>query len=246
MIEATTVIVSDAHLNPSDERARLQFHNFLEKIPEIGNHLLVNGDLFEFWFEYRSVIPRRAFRTVEAISRLVDRGPKVTIIGGNHDRWGLDFWPKEVGADFHRGPVNLTISGWNAHVSHGDSLLERRFLPRLLHTVTRLKLTETVFRAIHPDLGMKFVDMLSGTLAEKPLPVKDQEQVAQCQIDSARKILSDRPEVELVVMSHTHSPRSELFGERKRFLNPGAWCEGFRYATVTPNEVNLLQYKALE
>jgi len=93
------VVVSDAHLGvapPAVEEALLEF---LEAVPALGDCLLVNGDLFDFWFSYTRVIPRRGFHVAAALARLRNRVP-VVMVGGNHDRWGGDFWTREVGVRF--------------------------------------------------------------------------------------------------------------------------------------------------
>ena len=91
MLGHTLVVVSDAHLGvtpPAVEEALLAF---LDAVPTLGDCLLVNGDLFDFWFSYGRVIPRRGFQVAAALARLARRMP-VLMVGGNHDRWGGDFW----------------------------------------------------------------------------------------------------------------------------------------------------------
>jgi UDP-2,3-diacylglucosamine pyrophosphatase LpxH len=93
------VIVSDAHLGASAPEVEEALLAFLETIPELGDCLLVNGDLFDFWFSYSRVIPRRHFHVVAALARLARRMP-VLMVGGNHDRWGGDFWERDLGLRF--------------------------------------------------------------------------------------------------------------------------------------------------
>ncbi len=82
------MIVSDVHLGHAPPEVADAFRRFLERVPDLGEHLIVNGDLFEFWFEYREVIPKRAFPTLEALGRVRRAGVQLTVTGGNHDRWG--------------------------------------------------------------------------------------------------------------------------------------------------------------
>jgi UDP-2,3-diacylglucosamine hydrolase len=86
------VIVSDAHLGPRTPEVTATFLRFLAAVPSLGTTLVVNGDLFEFWFEYGSVIPRRAFPVLSGLRRLRDAGVELAVTGGNHDRWGGAFW----------------------------------------------------------------------------------------------------------------------------------------------------------
>jgi len=102
----TLVVVSDAHLGVAPPAVEERLLVFLESVPELGDCLLVNGDLFDFWFSYSRVIPRRGFHVVAALARLRRRLP-VLMVGGNHDRWGGDFWERDLGVRFH--PRRLTF-----------------------------------------------------------------------------------------------------------------------------------------
>ena len=99
MLGHTLVVVSDAHLGvtpPAVEEALLAF---LDDVPTLGDCLLVNGDLFDFWFCYSRVVPRRGFLVAAALARLARRLP-VLMVGGNHDRWGGDLWSRDLGLQF--------------------------------------------------------------------------------------------------------------------------------------------------
>src|SRR4051812_40843058 len=97
--------MSDAHLGfagPEVERAVI---SFLRHAATSAGSLIVNGDLFEFWFEWKTVIPRRAFRAVAALADVVDAGVPVKMIAGNHDCWGGEVLRKDVGVDYAFGPL---------------------------------------------------------------------------------------------------------------------------------------------
>ncbi|MBI3981339.1 MAG: metallophosphoesterase [Gemmatimonadetes bacterium] len=114
----TVVLLGDAHLGHARRESAARLHAFLDAVPRAGDHLVITGDLFDFWFEYRSVIPRSAFPTLAALSGARARGVRLTLVGGNHDRWGGDFWRQEVGAEFHAagrpgiGRVPLARGPW--------------------------------------------------------------------------------------------------------------------------------------
>ena len=156
------VVVGDAHLGSADLRDEEAFHEFLDAVPEMGQRLLVMGDLFDFWFEYRAVIPRRPFKTLTKLAVLVDKGVKVEMFGGNHDRWGGTFWGEDLGIPFHAEGIDLVVAGRAAHVAHGDGLAEQKLGGKLIHRITRSRLTIGVFKALHPDFGFKLADRLSG------------------------------------------------------------------------------------
>src|SRR5204863_306805 len=125
-----------------------------------------NGDLFDFWFEYGAVIPRRHFATVAKLHALRAKGVAITLVGGNHDRWGGDFLTEDLGIGFHGGEAEILVAGRRAFVAHGDGLTEQHWSAKLMHRVTRHPVTVRVFRALHPDLGFWIAHRLSGTLAD--------------------------------------------------------------------------------
>lgn len=228
----TAAVVQDVHLGQVAPAVTAAFHRFLQGVPDVADHLVVNGDLFDFWFEYRSVIPRRAFPTLSALERLRAAGVRLTMVGGNHDRWGGAFWREELGADVlpAGGPVRL--AGWRAWCAHGDGLAERRVAARLMHRVTRWRATASVFRRFHPDFGMWLVHRLSGALADQTRDPGELARVAGAQAVYARRYLADHPEVDLVVLGHTHRPALEAVGAGRWYVNGGAFLEGGCYALV--------------
>ena len=119
------VVVADAHLGQVPPTVAAAFHDFLDCVPQLGDHLLINGDLFDFWFEYRAVIPRKHFASVAKLQAVRARGIPVTFVGGNHDRWGGDFLRRDLGIAFHSGDAELELAGRRAFVAHGDGLWER-------------------------------------------------------------------------------------------------------------------------
>jgi UDP-2,3-diacylglucosamine hydrolase len=225
------VIVSDAHLG-GDDRAT-PFVHFLDAVPDLGDHLVVNGDLFDFWFEYGTVIPRRAFRVLSALHRLTRAGIALTVTGGNHDRWGGSFWRDELGAAFHPEGTRLSLAGWRCAILHGDGVHETHRGARVMHTVTRWPLTASVFRWVHPDLGLRMVDALSGTLGQRTRVGEQLDRAAAAQRAWARAFLEREPEIDVLILGHTHRQALDRIADRRWYLNPGAWCEGQAYAVVT-------------
>ncbi len=233
MLPETVVVVSDAHLGHAPEPAASAFHRFLDVVPDLGSHLVVNGDLFDFWFEYGAVIPRHAFPTLSALDRVRRRGVRITVTGGNHDRWGGEFWRQQLGAEFHRGGVTVPLAGWRTFLAHGDGLAERHLMARAMHRVTRWPVTAALFRWLHPDLGFRLVDLMSRTLADQTRDPAALDRAAASQEDFARAYLEAHADVDLVVLGHTHRPALVQVGSGRWYVNPGAWMEGGSYALIT-------------
>lgn len=231
-----TIVVCDAHLQRSPDRASDQaFHRFLRVVPDLGTHLVLNGDVFDFWFEYRSVIPRSAFRTLAALSRLRELGIGLTVTGGNHDRWGGDFFQAELGTTFHRESTEVDLSGFRALVRHGDGIHELHRGGRVMHAITRLPITARMFRLLHPDVGFWFVRRMSSTLSTHTNVDAVQQQAADAQLVYATGFMQERRDIDLLVLGHTHRPAIVEVEPRRWYLNPGAWMDDLRYAVVTPD-----------
>jgi UDP-2,3-diacylglucosamine hydrolase len=242
MSEARVLVVSDAHLGGVPKAVEAAFHAFLDDVPQAGDHLLINGDLFEFWFEYRSVIPRRAFPTLACLAAVRRRGVKLTVTGGNHDRWGRGFWQGELGAAFHPWEVVLELAGWRSLVAHGDGLAEQHMGARVLHAITRHPLTAGLFRWIHPDLGHGLVECFSGIVGSQTRDPAVIVRAAAAQEDWARRLLGSREDLDLVILGHTHRPSVVAVAERRWYVNPGAWMDGFHYAVITEQGPELAAY----
>ena len=234
------VVVGDAHLGAADHRDEDAFHEFLDAVPQLGGRLLLMGDLFDFWFEYRAVIPRRPFRTLARLAALKQRGIDIEMVGGNHDRWGGTFWVEDLGIPFSHEGTSPLIAGRRAWVHHGDGLAESTLGGRLIHRITRSPITIGVFRALHPDLGFRLANLLSGSLADRSTQMVDDWAAAQ--ETYARALLQRRPEVQLAVMAHTHRQRMVEIEPGRFYLNAGQWMGDRCYAVVTPTDIALLQW----
>ena len=237
------VLVADAHLGDASAVPEAAFHEFLSAVPDLGDELLINGDLFDFWFEYRSVVPRRHFGTIARLQELRRRGVPITFVGGNHDRWGGDFLRRDIGIEYYGGQAELTIAGRRAFVAHGDGLTEQHLSARLLHRVTRHPATIGLFRALHPDFGFWIASKLSGHLADGNGNGTVRDLAAKAQAAYACSLLKQRPDLNLVILSHTHRPALECLPGNRVYVNPGAWLDGFRYALITRGDVELKTFE---
>jgi UDP-2,3-diacylglucosamine hydrolase len=236
------VVVSDAHLGVAPPDVEESLLAFLEAVPSLGDCLLVNGDLFDFWYSYSRVIPRRGFRVAAALAALAGRLP-IVMVGGNHDRWGGDFWAREIGIRFEPASASFEIGHRRVLAIHGDGLTEPSFRAALLHCLINHPFTAAVYRSIHPDLGLRLVDMLSPHLGSNRLPGGAMlHAAAERQRVWAERRLAEEPEVGLLVMGHTHQPALLEIGPGRHYLNPGAWFDGCSYAVATESGAELRSF----
>src|SRR5262245_38654941 len=154
----TAYFLSDAHLGTeSAEREaprEARLIEFFESLPGRAESLFIVGDLFDFWFEYSTAIPRRHFKTLCALRRLREAGVEITYLAGNHDFWLGGFLSNELGIHTREGPVTVEKQGRRAWIHHGDGLIGGDLGYRMLKKILRNRVNIRLYRWLHPDLGI--------------------------------------------------------------------------------------------
>ena len=158
--------ISDAHLGvtppnavPNREQALIRF---IESIVGQASHLVIVGDLFEFWYEYNDYINRNHFDLFFALRNLVKSGCEVHLLQGNHDFAYGDFFPKSLGVQVHKQLV-LEIQGKRVLFRHGDGVAKSAFGYRLFRRILDFPLNRFIFKQIHPDWGMALARFVGGS-----------------------------------------------------------------------------------
>jgi len=234
-----TVVVSDVHLGAISEENERAFIRFLRTVGDLGDDLLINGDLFDFWFEYRQVVPRGHFDALAALRSLVTDGIPVRFLGGNHDGWAGSFLAEEIGLEIVQGPRVLPVGGRTAYVAHGDGMGGGDWAYRFLKRMSRSRLGRFAFRAVHPDVGIPFARRASSTEKRAADEPGSQSPRAARLAGHAASLLRARSELDLVVFGHTHLPRLDEIEPDRFYLNPGDWIHNRTYAIVSPDRICL-------
>jgi UDP-2,3-diacylglucosamine hydrolase len=224
-------IVSDLHLGAVPEATERAFIAFLRSITPTAKSLLINGDLFDFWFEWGDVIAAEHYRVLAAIADVVDAGVPVTMIGGNHDAWGGRFLREDVGITLHDGVVRTEFGGKAALVAHGDGLGKGDIKYRMLKKVLRSKVAVWGFRAIHPEIGMRIAHRVSST-DEKLHRDHNSSTRADFLEHWAREQLALDASLAFVVCGHSHVPVLQQISPGRYYINSGDWIKHRTYVTV--------------
>ena len=151
--------IADTHLglDYKDYKAREKaFASFLYNLPAETSEVLLLGDIFDFWYEYKNVIPRRFTRTLGALASLCDRGVKVHFLNGNHDIWTYSYFQQEIGVVFHKQPLTVELEGQRFCLGHGDLLWESSGTYRSLQKVFKCRFVQVLFSALHPRWAFLF------------------------------------------------------------------------------------------
>lgn len=236
------LIVADAHLGAApaaDEEALLAF---LDEVPQRADALLLVGDIFDYWFSYDRLIPRRNFRTTAALAHLARRLP-VAMVGGNHDRWGGTFWEQDAGIRFAPHRLEFAFGDRSALAIHGDGLHEERPGAAWMHRLTSSRAVIRAYRFLHPDFGFWIADKLGHNLDFGDAHPTIVQAAAARQQAWATRTLEASPALGAVVMGHTHHPVAAECAPGRWYVNPGAWLDGHRYATLDAAGPTLLSYR---
>jgi UDP-2,3-diacylglucosamine pyrophosphatase LpxH len=162
--------------------------------------------------------------------------------GGNHDRWGDSFWDRDAGITFGAEGVRLIAGDRDTVAIHGDGLAEQHWSARLMHRITRSRVTIAAFRSLPPDFGFWLVDHLSGKLADSTRDGAVLDRAATAQAAWAEHYLTQNPAVGLLILGHTHRTALREIAPGRWYLNPGAWLDGLQYAVVNSEAVELKRF----
>lgn len=223
MIERPLLIVSDIHLGAVPDATERAFRAFLAHAGDTASGLLINGDLFDFWFEYRTVVPRAHYRVLAALRDLTEKGVKVWFVGGNHDAWGGSFLSEEVGVEVVHGPLVMDLAGRRTLVAHGDGVGSGDLKYRMMKACIRHPLIVGGFRQLHPDWGAWIAGKVSTTEAKAEYSDAAAAGRARYIREWAVGEIESDPTLALVTAGHSHVPLVEEIRPGRYYANSGDW-----------------------
>jgi UDP-2,3-diacylglucosamine hydrolase len=238
VLPSPAIVISDIHLGHASPAVERSLVAFLRSLPGRAGSLLINGDLFEFWFEWRTVVPRSGVRVLAALMDLRDAGIPMTMIAGNHDCWGGEVL-RDAGVDFQFGPWTGALAGWQTRVEHGDGLRvaeDRGY--RALRTVLRNRTAIRAFRLLHPDLASRLA--MGSSSASRSYQPRDEGRGLRAVAAAA---LAADPTTELLVYGHSHVAALERMPSGNVYANAGSWLDRPTYLEVTPEAIALREWR---
>jgi UDP-2,3-diacylglucosamine hydrolase len=240
--KSTVYFVSDAHWgrnDPTMEKQKLHYLiEFFREIHEKGSQLFIVGDLFDFWFEWQSVIPKQAFPILVQLKSLTSNGIQIHYLAGNHDFQLQGFLETEIGVKVYPAELDITLNGKRFFIYHGDGLLSRDWRYRILKRIIRHPWSVAAYRWIHPDLGMA-IARLTSRLSRDHLAIDyRQEDEAQYESFAVSKLQSG---YDVVILAHSHHPVIKNIGTGT-YIKLGDWIDKFTYAVWDGVNLNLLQW----
>lgn len=238
MLNAPCYIVSDAHLGVASPAIERSFVGFLRGLAGEARSLVINGDLFDFWFEWKTVIPRKSFRALAALAELSDAGVEILWIAGNHDCWGGEILREDVGVSYMVGPWEGTIAGWKARIEHGDGLRDREDRGyRIIRPIMRHPLAIRAFRMLHPDWATGLAQGSSN--ASRTYRARDEGRGLR---GIATRQLMTSKGLDLLVYGHSHVAALEMTEAGGVFANAGSWLDAPTFLRVTDEAIELIEW----
>ncbi len=231
------VIVSDLHLGAVPETVRDAFVRFVRGWRGRAELLLINGDLFDFWLEFRSAVLSEHFHTLRALADLRDSGVRLLLVGGNHDAWGGPFLRETIGMAVAEGPIELELAGRRALVAHGDGVGPGDLGYKALRKVLRSPPVRRAMQWVHPDLARLIARGVSRTEEHAAGAAARSRERAAALERYAVELMERRPDLDLVVFGHCHTPTVRPVGGGRCYVNSGDWVTHRTYTLVTPESV---------
>ena len=225
---------SDLHLGlessiPPRERERMVV-NWLQCIRPRAEELFLLGDVFDFWFEYRHVVPKGYIRFLAALAEFTDRGIPGHIVTGNHDAWLFNYLPKEIGVEILHGPIDVVRHGRRLYLCHGDEVGHRPIAYRLMRAVFHARAVQQAFAwLVHPDIAHAF----GHNWSHHSRKVKPIAHVFRGDKEPLVKFfsLNDAGDAhDLYIAGHLHTPVLHRLPNQTPAIILGDWISSFTFA----------------
>ncbi|MCD7900915.1 MAG: UDP-2,3-diacylglucosamine diphosphatase [Bacteroides sp.] len=241
--------LSDAHLGSraitSSRTHERRLVNFLDSIKHKASAIYLLGDVFDFWYEFKTVVPRGYTRFLGKISELTDMGVEVHFFIGNHDIWCKGYLTEECGVIMHYEPLTVEIHGKEFYLAHGDGLGDPsktfKFLRKMFHSPTM----QWLFSGIHPrwsmELGLTWAKHSREKHAESGEPVYMGEE-KEFLVKYSKEYLQSHPNINYFIYGHRHILLDLMLSRTARILIIGDWISQFSYAVFDGENLFLEEF----
>ncbi len=241
--------LSDAHLGslaiPYGRMQERRLVRFLDSIKEKAAAIYLLGDMFDFWYEYRYVVPRGYTRFLGKLSELCDAGVEVHFFTGNHDIWAYDYLERECGVTIHRQPLTTEIYGHEFFLAHGDGLGDTSAGFKILRWIFHNRVCQRLMSALHPRWGIAFglkwarhSYIKHKQLHEDVFQGEEREPL----VCYARSYIESHPDIDYFLFGHRHIELDMMVSRKSRLMILGDWISRFTYAVYDGEHLFLEEY----
>ena len=241
---------SDVHLgnrylqNPLDAEKKIV--RWLDGIKKDAAAVYFLGDVFDYWYEYKYVVPRGHVRFLGKLAELSDIGIEIHLLIGNHDIWMFDYLQKEIGAIIHYKPISIELLGKKFFLGHGDEVGNYPIKYRIIQSIFRNRLNQILYSTIHPYWTFGFAhrwslsSRKSGLAAEKLKKTIGRNQ--KILEEFSKSYLDKHPDIAFFMFGHLHIVLDEEISDSVRLIITGDWMQHFSYAEWDGEQLELKKY----
>ncbi|PHX74435.1 MAG: UDP-2,3-diacylglucosamine hydrolase [Chitinophagaceae bacterium] len=244
--EKKIYFLSDFHLGVPNHAQSLirekKIVSFLEEISNDAAEIFIVGDLFDFWFEYRSVVPKGYVRILGKIAELTDRGIPIHFFTGNHDMWMSGYFEKELNVQVYQNPKVFSYNSKKFYIGHGDGLGPGDYGYKFIKRIFRNPICNFLFGLIPPHIGIGLANYFSktsrastGGSEEKFLGEQGEWLICYC-----KDILKEGA-FDYFIFGHRHFPIDFNLSAESKYINLGDWIKYDSYAVFDGFELTLKQ-----
>jgi UDP-2,3-diacylglucosamine hydrolase len=240
--------LSDFHLGaPNEVESRKRedrLVRFLQHARKDAGVIFIVGDIFDFWFEYKTVVPKGFVRILGTLAQMADEGIQLHIFTGNHDLWMQDYLSNELNAKVYFEPQQFTIQNTQFLIGHGDGLGPGDKGYKRLKKIFTNPVCQWLFRWLHPDAGIQLANYFSQKSraktgnADEIFLGEDKEWLILYTKEKAKTM-----PVDFFVFGHRHYAIDFKINEKSRYINLGDWIRLNTYAVFDGNEMQLLTWE---
>ena len=243
-----TYFLSDAHLGipNSEESLNREKHlvSFLNEIKQDAKEIYFLGDILDFWFEYKTVVPKGFTRLFGKIAELADSGINIFYFTGNHDMWTFSYFEKELGVKVLRRPITISFNSKKFMIGHGDGLGPGDNGYKWLKKFFSSKVCQKLFSFIHPGFGTGLALYFSkksrtanGSTDEIFLGEEKERLIQFC------KNILEKEHYDHFIFGHRHLPLDIKLSESSKYINTGDWVSHYSYAVFDGDKLELKYYR---
>lgn len=244
--------LSDIHLGAryiTDRRAHEdRIVRLLEHIGKDAEQIYMLGDVLDYWFEYKTVVPRGYVRFFGALARLVDAGIKITWIVGNHDIWMFDYLRNEIGIEIIDGNLIRDIDNKLFYLAHGDDLgRHNNFGFRCIRSIFRNRVCQKAFAAIHPRWTVPFAHRWSSSSREKNSSYESEwrgEDLEPSFIFAKEYLRDINPDINFFILGHRHLLIDKMLSNTCRFIILGECYKQFVFGVWNGKILEIKQFES--
>ena len=234
---------SDFHLGSPNRQESLKREKkiclWLDSIKSNAKEIYLVGDIFDFWFEYQSVIPKGFERLKGKLCELTDDGIKIHFFPGNHDLWTFGYLEEELGLIIHKKPLITEINGQKFYIAHGDGLGKGDFTYKIIKKIFNNNICQYLFSTIHPNIGIWLAKAWSKKSRNKG--GFNKANVVRNQLINYSKEILKNQSINYFIYGHIHEPIEIELNPTTKYINIGDGIIHFSYLEFSKSNL-LLKY----